>query len=736
MQAWQSDLHLDGTYGESWCVLTSLRVLAWDGPSPAGVPPRGAELGSELQWQVRRLYGNSYLIAEQDGLQVELCRFSQTLLDTFETACAQITRAAAELRHQEPDRSAPREHRALRCPKCGKAYPPGSDSCPFCVDRQAVLARLVRYLKPYGWRTVLVLVLTLANVAAGLLGPILGGDLVGIIQRSQSAGTPAGVHVGEVSLLHIVIILVAAGSFTALNNMVLGYQNRWLGQKIIEDMRTEVYTHLQGLALDFYNKKRTGTLITRVTGDTAQLQTFLTQGVPQTLVQVSTIVGVIAALFGIDWRLALIGLIPTPVLFLATRAFNRGIRPIYRRIWTRLASVNAIIGDTIPGIVVVKAFTREGEEAGKFRVGNRRVFTAMMAAAMREVTFYPFLGWMVAMGGAGIWAYGGYEVLTGGALSLPSLVKFIGLIGAVYGPVQAMSQVTGQVMQAATAAERVFEIMDTQGEAGQGGQYIPPRLLGGLTFEHVFFRYGPEEEALRDIQLNILPGQTIGLVGPSGSGKSTLAQLILRFYDVSEGRLLLDGRDIREYDLAWLRRNIGIVLQEPFLFHGTIAANIAYGKPDASQTDIIQAAKVANAHAFIMDLPDAYDTLLGERGVGLSGGQRQRISIARAILKDPRILILDEATSAVDTETEALIQEATSRLIANRTTIAIAHRLSTLREADVIVVIEDGRISEVGAHTELLARDGTFAKLWRMQTEMNERARDVLPDMAVSSAKS
>lgn len=713
---WPSDLHLDGTFGEAWCVLTNRRVLAWDGPQPQQGHLRGVDLETAHEWKVRRLYGNSYLVAEQDGVPVEICRFSQTWIDSFEVAAVEAAKASALARQEAPARVAPKERRATRCPTCGRAYPPGTDSCPFCVDRQAVLWRLVRYLKPYWWRTIVVLALTLANVGAGLLGPVLSGNLVGAVVHSD-------LH----TLWVIVAIQAAAGTFSMLSSMVLSYQNRWLGQKIIEDLRTEVFTHLQGLALDFYNKKRTGTLITRVTGDTSQLQTFLTQGVPQTLVQVATIVGVVATLVGIDWRLALVGLLPTPVLFIGTRIFNRGIRPVYRRIWTRLASVNAIIGDTIPGIVVVKAFTREGTEVGKFRAGNERVFSAVMAAARREVTFYPFLGWLVGLGGAAIWGYGGYEVITGGGhLNLAHLVQFIGLMGAVYGPVQAMSSLSGQVMQAATASERVFEIMDTQPESAHVGQYVPPRFEGGVTFEHVYFRYGPEEEALRDVNLDILPGQTVGLVGPSGAGKSTLAQLMLRFYDVSDGRLLIDGRDIRSYDLNWLRRNIGIVLQEPFLFHGTIAANIGYGRPDASHEEIVRAAKIANAHGFIMDLPDAYDTLLGERGVGLSGGQRQRISIARAVLKDPKILILDEATSAVDTETEALIQEATQRLISGRTTIAIAHRLSTLREANVIVVIEDGRVAEQGSHEELLAKDGTFAKLWRMQTEMQKRAQDVI----------
>ncbi len=387
--------------------------------------------------------------------------------------------------------------------------------------------------------------------------------------------------------------------------------------------------------------------------------------------------------------------------------------------------MHAMLGDTIPGIRVVKAFNREEDEVERFIAKNREVFAENMRAVQVSSYFFPSMGFLMAVGTIVLWAYGGYQVIVNGTIQPGELMAFIGYTWMLYNPIQALTHSSEQLQGAVTAAERLFEIMDTQPEVEEEGpKIVLPEIKGKIEFRNVSFYYEKGDPVLKDINFTIEPGQMIGLVGSSGSGKTTLINLISRFYKVTEGEILIDGVNINDIDLKSLRKQIGLVLQEPFLFHGTIAENIAYGRPDATFEEIVEAAQLANAHNFIMNLPDGYDTRIGERGVGLSGGEKQRISIARAILKNPRILILDEATSAVDTETEKLIQEAIDRLIKGRTTIAIAHRLSTLQNADRLLVLKDGQIAESGTHEELLAKpDGLFRHFVELQMEVSKSKR-------------
>jgi ATP-binding cassette subfamily B protein len=403
-----------------------------------------------------------------------------------------------------------------------------------------------------------------------------------------------------------------------------------------------------------------------------------------------------------------------------TLRFGARLHFVYRGLWRRWAGISSLLADTIPGVRVVKAFSQERREVGKFETRSGDLLEGELRAARLQSLFSPIMAFITRLGTMIIWLVGGAMVLNE-ELKLGTFTAFTAYMWQFYGPVESLCRLNHRFQRAATSAERVFETLDAQPDVRD----VPdagalPRIEGHVEFRNVSFAYDEAKPVLKHIDIDVAPGEMIGLAGHSGAGKSTLINLICRFYDVEEGQILIDGRDIREVQLKSLRDQVGVVLQDPFLFNGSIADNIAYGKPDASLDEIVAAARAAHAHEFVMNLPDGYDTLTGERGVRISGGERQRVSIARAILRDPRILILDEATSSVDTETEVKIQEALERLIKGRTTFAIAHRLSTLRHATRLLILDKGAVAEIGTHDELIAADGIYARLCRMQTEMSK----------------
>ena len=494
-----------------------------------------------------------------------------------------------------------------------------------------------------------------------------------------------------------------------------------VAHRVLYQVRTNLYDHLQKLSLAFYGNKRTGQIMSRVTNDVAILEQFITEGVREFTINSLRVIIIAGILFHTNPKLAFLVLLPTIPLAWGTQVFKKRIRASYKTMRRRLADMNSILSDTVGGIRVVQIFGQEEHEADKFRAKSREFQDAGVSTQYLQSIFIPSVNLTFGIGLIVVWLVGGNEVFNN-RLTVGELVMFSGYVALFYSPVQSLANTFNLFANTSTSGERIYEIMDTQPDIETKSNALAlPTMEGRIEMEDVTFGYDSSENALTNINLTIEPGQMVGLVGPSGSGKSTMVQLISRFYDVKKGALKVDGTDVRDIDLVDLRAHISMVPQDPYLFHGSIRDNIAYGRPDARFEDVLAAARAANAHDFIMKLNQGYDTHVGERGTKLSGGQRQRIAIARAILDDPKILILDEATSAVDTESEFLIQNALENLMKGRTTVAIAHRLSTVKNADKLVVLENGRIAEEGTHDELMEHeDGIYHKLVNMQTQLGK----------------
>jgi ATP-binding cassette subfamily B protein len=579
---------------------------------------------------------------------------------------------------------------------------------------------VLKYLRKYRLPLVLAMASMVLLVGTQLVGPWIVKTMVATV-TDPAAGAEATRQVAQLALLGLgIYVLQAALRFTR------SYMAHVAGWGVVADLRAVIYEHLQGLSLSFYEDKQTGQLMSRVVNDSELIEQLIAHAIPDVAVNVLTLVGVSIILMRMSWQLALMSMLPIPLIALAMRGYSRYVRPAFRVRQVELGELNAALNDNLSGIREIQAFTREETEAAHILNHIARYRDSLLRALRLMATFHPFVEFSSALGTIVLIYFGGRLVLAQ-ALPISDLVAFFLYLEQLYQPVRTLSEAWESVQQALAGAERVAELLDEQPDVADSPNAVEltERARGAIAFHDVSFWYRQGDAVLQHINLEIEPGAVVALVGPTGVGKTTLSKLIPRFYDPCEGSVTLDGRDLRHWTLQSLRRQISIVLQDVFLFHGTARENILFGHPGASEEQMIAAAKVANAHEFVAQLPNGYDTVLGERGVKLSGGQRQRIAIARAVLKDAPILILDEATSSVDTETELLIQQALQRLMQGRTTLVIAHRLSTIRSADQIVVLDGSCIVEQGTHQELMARHGLYWRLNEVQVEDGPRWRAV-----------
>jgi len=541
-----------------------------------------------------------------------------------------------------------------------------------------------------------------------------------IIKTLIAAVTDPGSSAENLQLvIQLTVIVLVLYILRAILQFLRSYLAHLAGWGVVADVRKHIYEHLQRLSLRFYEDKQTGQLMSRVINDTDLFEQLISHAVPDIVVNVITLVGVTAVLLSLNWRLALLTMIPIPFLVIAMRIYARYVRPAFRERQKELGDLNALLNDNLSGIREIKAFTREDEELMRISHGIDRYRRSLLKALRLMATFQPFVTFTSSLGTLIVIFFGGLLAFSG-VLPVADLVAFFLYLDLFYQPIRGLSDSWEQIQSSLAGADRVADLLAEAPElqSPPGATELYERANGRISFENVSFSYTEGIPVLENISLEIPSQHVIALVGPTGVGKSTFVSLIPRFYDVTDGSILLDGQDVRQVNLESLRKQVSIVLQDVFLFHGTVRENILFGRPEATEAEVIEAAKIANAHNFIMNLSEGYDTLIGERGIKLSGGQKQRLSIARAVLKDAPILILDEATSSVDTETELLIQQALERLMVGRTTLIIAHRLSTVRNANLIVVLEGKQIAEMGTHAELLESKGLYYRLYNVQKQL------------------
>jgi len=721
-RAWlctDSDLNLAGQYEQVFLLAEPERLVVAGGPSESfpGAIRMMLDRASIREMRTRQGVGGGFLEALVEGVYVEVLAYSNARAERFHRVNDKLRRWCAG----ERVRTGPEDDKDPRhCPQCGMPLLFEGDICRRCAKHASAMWRVLKMMWPYRARTIAMMVLVFAGIGVALVPQQLIRVLIDrVLAPGQANNPPLPPATAATWMLGLVAALFGVYLFGAVIAAVLGRLASFLGTQAVYDLRARIFGHLTRLGVDYYDRHSVGQLMTRVATDTQQVKTFIQQLTTGLLAQALTIVAVGVMLFFLNWKLALFALMPAPVVIVAATFFWKRIYPRYYRVYDANSKLNTALNAIFSGVRVVKAFGQEQRERDRFDGRAGYVRDSYRSIEYTVARFNPGLSLLFQSGSLLVWFVGGMWVL-GGKLSLGQMMAFLFYLGLFYAPLRQLTQLTTWLTGFLTAAQRVFEIIDTPIQIKAAPRVVPvPHPTGEIVFENVTFGYERFQPVLKDVSFRIAPGEHVGMVGRSGSGKTTAINLILRFYDPDSGRVRIDGVDVREMDPGDHRRAVGVVLQQPFLFRGTIRANVAYGRTGATREEILAVARAANAHEFIMDRPLGYDTYIGDRGAGLSGGERQRISIARALLYDPKILILDEATSSVDTESEQKIQQALARVATGRTTIAIAHRLSTLKNADRILVLDDGRVVEEGSHEQLMELHGLYHRLVKIQTELS-----------------
>ncbi len=679
------------------------------------------ELEDVEKLEVLRQVSTGVLMGKIKGTEQYLCQFSNTKMEAFMrmSRLLEKKKKGEEISDEDLDVKKGKEC----CPKCGMIYPDQERKvCPKCMDKKSILLRVVSYFKPYKGRLAVMVLCYLATAALNLVWPYLSGTILydKVLAKDETflkqLNLPAGRFLMALAVLVVVMVLTKV--LTQAVGILQGVFTAQIASEVMAKLKSQVFNSMGKLSISFFTKRQTGGLMTRVSDDADEISGFFIDGIPYFFINVGTIIATCVIMFILSPILALASIILMPILFFISYQLLPRLWHFYGKRHRANRRLNSQMNENFTGARVVKAFGQEEQEMNRFTKNNGRVRDAELDVARFDCQFSAlyylvedFLTFLV-------WAVGSALIICGSDMELGLLITFSGYVGQLKWPLEFMSRIFRWYTNAMNSAQRMFEIIDAVPEVKEVPEPVrPDSFRGEIELKHVTFGYEPNKPILKDVSFRVEAGEVLGIVGRSGAGKSTLVNLISRLYDAGEGEVLVDGINVKQYGFRELRKNVAMVSQETYIFMGTVAENIAYARPDATREEIIRAAVQASAHDFICKMPQGYDTILGPSNRALSGGEKQRISIARAILADPKILILDEATSAVDTETELAIQKSLERLEKGRTVLSIAHRLSTLRNATHLIVIDDGRVTESGTHAELMAKKGTFYKLSELQTK-------------------